>query len=75
MSQNAFTGRCLLNFGDEGRRVRGQRLPEITALDARLYRLPLPFLAHTCSRRGLRMLVGDNTGQYVWNGFGQFDLW
>ena len=75
MSQNTLTGRRLLNFGYEGGRLRGQRLPEITPFDTCLFRLTLPFFAHTRSRSSLRVLVGDNTGQYVWNGFSQFDLW
>jgi hypothetical protein len=32
-------------------------------------------LTHTESRRWMLPLMSDNTGQYVWNGFGQFDLW
>src|ERR1017187_6282172 len=73
--QQSFTGRGFLDLGNDGRCSRGQRPPKIPPPSARLFRLPLPLFTHTWSRRGTLPLVSDNTGQYVWNGFGQFDLW
>ena len=64
MSQDAFAGRSLLDFGNDGRRYGRPAIAENPAAQ-RAFVLPgaAQLFAHTGSRRGAIALVSDNTGQ------------